>query len=360
MLAKHHLFIVAVIFFSGCSSSDDDVVGEEQLQPVTEGAYTDECRWIYRQMNHYYLWREDMPDSATCDYSTDPVTFFKSLLSPKDRFSYCERNTGYTGPASVFKDDGDYADEGLTRSASGTVFLDSVYLIGNKIIGYLCYTRFEDIAELAPVIRKFKEAQVDELIVDLRYNPGGYVSVCKYLCNSIVGESGYGNTFQYQGFNNIIADELYRETGTYVEADLFEHPTREDEHILGTPLYGLNMSSAYVLTSSRTASASEALIVCLRPYMNITVIGEQTVGKGVGSSTIRNSRYKYELHPITLRYYNAKGESTPDDGIVPDYTVSGGNNTYKKDIGNTEEPLLNLALKLIAQQGKQSFNTNRR
>ena len=88
------------LLFVGCSS-DDLVAVDEQPTHIPAGAYEEECKWIYAQMNHDYLWREDLPDSASCDYGTDPVTFFKSLLSDKDRFSYCERNTSYSPPAEI-------------------------------------------------------------------------------------------------------------------------------------------------------------------------------------------------------------------------------------------------------------------
>ena len=117
---------------------------------------------------------------------------------------------------------------------------------------------------------------------------------------------------------------------------------------LGTQMVPLNLSKIYVLTSNYTASASEATIVCLRPYMNVTIIGETTVGKGLGSWTISDSEYKYALQPITMRYYNAQGESTPDDGLSPDYFVPDGYLTRKKDLGDIKEPLLHQALQLIS------------
>lgn len=333
----------------GCSSSDTIVEEAEQHSSLSEGAYTEECKWIYQQMNHYYLWRTEMPDSSSCDYATDPVTFFKSLLSKKDRFSYSARNESYQGPSEIIIDNGgdDLHASLLTDDNASSVIYDKVFTMGNHRIGYLCYKEFSNVKEVGFVMKTFMDESIDELVVDLRYNPGGYVSVCKYLCNCIINENGYGNVFQYKVYNDVVANELMQETGEEKEKDLYEFPPQDTDHILGTPIYPLKLQRVFVLTSKRTASASEALIVCLRPYMKVVVIGEQTVGKGVGSFTLRNSKCKYELHPITMRYYNSLMQSTPDDGIIPDSIVPDGYETSRQSIGNADEPLLKAALELI-------------
>lgn len=117
---------------------------------------------------------------------------------------------------------------------------------------------------------------------------------------------------------------------------------------IGLGIDGLNLNRIFVLTSSHTASASEATIVCLRPYMEVVLIGETTVGKGVGSRNYSNNKYKYSIQPIVMRYYNAKDESTPDEGLKADYYISDGYRIAKKEMGNVDEPLLHKALSLIA------------
>lgn len=104
------------------------------------------------------------------------------------------------------------------------------------------------------------------------------------------------------------------------------------------------------MTSQNTASASEATIVCLRPFMDVIVIGEQTYGKGVGSWTISEKQYKYMLHPIIMRYYNASMETTPDDGIPANWEVKGGYETIKQELGDMNEPLLATALSCIKNE----------
>ncbi len=393
------IFILALI---SCSS-DDDLLSEEQPNHVPAGAYEEECKWIYSQMNHYYLWRNDLPDSLSCDYSTDPVTFYKSILSPKDRFSYCKNNTSYN-PASEYRnsgfeyqtyrlDDGNIIhqvlyvtnealrEKGLHRGdflfidnncnqiirvrnkgntimptdtietsapfdPTNTVYLDSIYTINGHKIGYLCYLQFESTDDLVPSLKRFYDARIDEMILDLRYNPGGYVHTCKYLSNSFVNEKGYNEIFQQCTYNDVLTGEYEKATGSGITINSFTTPDN-GVGVLGNPLYGLNLKRLYVLTSKYSASASEAAIISMRPFMDVILIGEQTYGKGFGSWTIHDDRFRYQLQPITMRYHNAIMETTPDDGLVVDYYVPDGYDTRKKDLGDIQEPLLAKAIELI-------------
>lgn len=418
MLKKFLFFLTLATLLHSCSSEDDTMSSlDESIHSTIEGAYEADNRWIYEQMNHHYLWREDLPDSLSCDYTSDPVTFYYSLLSAKDRFSYCERNTSYTGPidqshygfeyqmyenhrgekllqvlyitSEFLKKQtlhrGDWLRELNTSSQrsdiklyergeikgntfipfdtltvelniwgnpQSTVYMDTIYSINNKKIGYLCYLEYDNTRDLEKSIKKFYQENIDELILDLRYNPGGYVSTCRYLCNSIVPANAYEMLFQQRRYNDILTEELKEETGEEMSKEYYSTPSRP-ENTLGTKLYGLDLSRLYVLTSQYTASASEANIVCLRPYMDVFIIGEQTYGKGVGSYTIRDSRYKYQLQPITSQYYNAKMETTPNEGIKPDIEVPGGYDTALKELGDINEPLLATALNLILEKDIQ-------
>lgn len=399
---KKIIDLFLVILFVSCSN--DSYLEPSVPQEIPNiGAYDEECRWVYAQMNHDYLWRKDMPDSLACDYTTDPVTFFKSLLSSKDKFSYSTHNSSYVGNSDFVKYGFEYQEytdgntnfaqvlyvtspklkkKGLKRGdlvqlyddkiilgilgnngfepsdtiessspfeQTNTVYLDSIYQIERKKVGYICYLQFDDKKDLANVLKHFYEEQIDELVLDLRYNPGGLVSTCKYLSNSIVSENGYGEIFQQCIYNDILSREYFEATGSEKTINSFQTPNN-GKGIPGSELYGLNLKRIFVLTSKYSASASEALIISLKPFMSVVVIGEQTYGKGVGSWTIRNNKYKYQLQPITMQYYNAKMETVTTDGIPVDYYVPDGYSTTKRNLGDVEEPLLKTALDLIKME----------
>lgn len=300
------------------------------------GVYVEDNQWIYSQMNHHYLWREDLPDSISCDYLLDPVSFFKSLLSHRDRFSYCEHNEHYSGVTRGIDD--------ILYPTS--VLCDSIYSVDQHRIGYLCYRSYNDIEELTPVMRRFYEAKVTDMILDLRYNGGGYISTCQYLCSSVVPENAYGKLFEYLQYNDVVTQERIKrgQEGTY---SYYFKTATDGRPTLGPQLYGIRLNRLFVLTSRNTASASESTIVCLKPYMKVITIGEQTTGKGVGMETLYDRRYKYQLVPITFQYYNSQGETVPEEGLMPDILVEGGLEVSRSLIGNREELLLKEALSLI-------------
>ncbi len=394
--------LLGVLSFSSCAS-DDDLSSEAPPVTRSENVNLEYNQWIYAQMNHDYLWRLDMPDSLSCNYDLAPVAFYKSLLSSKDRFSYCENNESYNPPSETadlgyeyqqyeLADGSSFAQvllvtsrdlkkKGLRRGdivilqpdenkvvrgklidgrilpvdtleavnpfgVTNTVYIDSIYYHNETKIGYFCYLEFDDTSDLEPVIKKFYDTHIDELIIDLRYNPGGYVSTCKYLSNSIVNERGYNEIFQQCTYNDVLTKELVKETGSDRSFNRFTIPDNGQD-VLGTPMYGLNLKRVFVLTSKNSASASEAAIISMRPFMDVVIIGENTYGKGVGSWTIRDNKYKYQLQPITMRYHNALMETTPDEGLTVDYYVPDGYSTSKKELGDTDEPLLATAISLI-------------
>lgn len=334
------LFFSGIILVNSCSSGDDynDVIPTEpDVDTLSLGVYVEDNKWIYGQMNLHYLWREDIPDSLSCNYLLDPVSFFKTLLSPRDRFSYCEHNPYYLK---------DTRSDNLYNRES--VFCDSVFKYNGQIIGYLCYNSFDEKDALEPVMKRFYDAKITDLILDLRYNGGGLVSTCQYLCSCIAPENSYEKLLEYLKYNDVITKLRVTSGQDSVYSYYIKTPT-DGESPLGIQSYGLRLSRLYVLTSSHTASASESTILCLKPYMDVITIGERTIGKGVGMETLSNKNCKYQLVPITFQYYNSKGESVPLNGIEPDYLVEGGLDVNLSNIGNKEEPLLSMALKLISQ-----------
>lgn len=391
---------------ASCTTTEDDMP-EVVVQPTIEWSEAEEINhWIYEQMNHHYLWREDLPDSLTCDFTLTPKEFFESILSTKDRFSYLgQKSSRGNTPANLGFAFQEYIDSydnhilevlyitsknasmsGLKRGdlvklrehsdnvikldkltytkgvivdsqelcyvvesrakVNETVQVDTIYQINGKNIGYLCYLEFDAPSDFADAFSKFKKNNIDDLILDLRYNPGGLVNTCHRLCNMIVPESAYGQLFQQSSYNDIIAKENLARYGNERTFSYFETPNYS-EPTFGPEYKYLHLNRIYVITSKNTASASESTINSLKPYMDVIVIGENTVGKGVGMYTLSSSKFKYSLVPITFRFYNANGETIPDTGISPDYYLEDGNLTHKKDLGNLSETLLSKAIELI-------------
>lgn len=408
---KQALTILLLLFLLNSCTTLEEPDSPEVVQPtLSDNIYDEFNRWVYYQMNEQYLWRMDLPDSLDCDYNLPPKDFFKSLLSDKDRFSYFASNPNFKNSKSkgvsnnlgfeyqliqdalgnqwmyvLYVYDKYAKSQGIKRGnllkqiSCGTyrkadivngeirglepnviklafnvgnnrnsVLLDSIYSVSDKQVGYLCYLEFSEIEDLIPPLTRFASSGVNELILDLRYNPGGYVNTCKFLCNCIIPSSYYGSVFQICSYNSRLSQKYFNSTGDECTYSYFNGLPQIGEEILGEhTVIPLNLKRITIITSSHTASASEATIICLKPYIDITVVGEQTVGKGVGSWLIYDPKYKYAIQPITMRYYNSLKETTPDEGLIPDIYVKDGYSVNVKDIGDMEEQLLNIALTSI-------------
>lgn len=197
-------------------------------------------------------------------------------------------------------------------------FLDSVYTLEGKKIAYLMYNEFstgpdnqpDDRAyreQMKQLFAKFKRQSPDAFILDLRYNPGGYLTCANDLGSYLAPASALGKPFCTLKYN---ATTTPQEQVLQLDAQLAAE--------------NLNLNRLYVLTSSYTASASEAVINCLRPYLgaeNVILIGETTVGKPVATVAYEDERYDFLLHPVVAYVLNAEGEADYADGMAPSFTL---------------------------------------
>lgn len=234
----------------------------------------------------------------------------------------------------------------LTGSKTESVGIDTIYTINSQHIGYFMYNQFNDTGsatnnpyrdELRKMISKFKSAHISDLIIDLRYNRGGHVSICQFLCGLLLPDRHLGTISGFHSYNSRRAKTQFERTQKE-ELELFF----PEKNIIGND--NLELPRIHFIVSGRTASASESLINNLSPLIETVIIGTNTTGKGVGSWTIQSSVYEWQLQPITFRYYNKNHETIPDTGLVPDVYVD---DTYVPKIyaiGDTRELLLSAAL----------------
>ncbi len=112
----------------------------------------------------------------------------------------------------------------------------------------------------------------------------------------------------------------------------------------------LNLQRLFVLTGSTTASASELIINSLRSYLDVRVIGKQTLGKTVGMTIYDESKkYGWILSPVTFHIYNKDREADYEGGFHPDVAID----EFKSDLvefGDLNDPLLGQAIYEITGQ----------
>ncbi|WP_461132042.1 S41 family peptidase [Spirosoma lituiforme] len=248
-------------------------------------------------------------------------------------------------------------DSDQTRTVTATVFqenpvfLDSVYTIGSKKVGYFVYNQFvpgangskanEYDAQMDAVFSSFKAQGVNELVLDLRYNPGGYTSSSANLA-SLIGKGISSSQLYFREEWNKTITPLLLEDPQYGSSFFIQNFLDKSQNIGG------NLSRVFVLTTDHTASASELIINGLRPYMPVTTIGTTTYGKNVGSITIADEtgKIKWGMQPIVFKSFNSAGQSDYSTGFTPTVEVEEPINLLP--LGDVNEPLLNEALYQIS------------
>ena len=250
------------------------------------------------------------------------------------------------------------------------ILCDTVYEFNGKKVGYLAYTSFDliSIPELIEIGKKFKSEGIKELVLDLRYNGGGYVITESVLASMFAPKANVdaGDIFEKEEYNDILT-EVYREAGISLETPFMtEYDYDEIDLHVSTKDANIGLERIYGLISPNTASASEALLSGLMPYMDVRLIGEASHGKYC-TGLMMSGEDAYENCPKEIKnwgvyvmvsiYQNAAGE-TPcmPDGLQPDTPVQ-DDQIPLYQLGDVNEPLLRAAL---TQAGKQYDRPNAR
>jgi len=273
---------------------------------------------------------------------------FRSLLgSDNYTLNMANFNNGLISP------NGNSVSLTKTNFSENPVYLRKVITQGSQKIGYLMYNGFFSAfdAELNAAFAFFQGEGITHLVLDLRYNSGGSVNTATRLASMITGQ-----------FNNqIFAKQQWNAKfqALFSAEQLLNRFTSTLEN--GNSINSLNLNKVYVLTTKRSASASELVINGLKSYIDVIQIGDATAGKNVGSVTVYDSptfrkqnvnpAHKYAMQPIVLKIANNDNFSDYVDGLPP--TVE-----QLEDIGNlgvigeTSDPLLQTALQYIQANGR--------
>lgn len=226
---------------------------------------------------------------------------------------------------------------------------------GTKKIGYLVYLQFltQYDADIRNVFKEFKSKGVNELVLDLRYNGGGYISSSDIISSLIVKNLKAGTLMNKQEWNTQLTTAYKSKYGNNV----FDTNWLNESNNLGT------LNRVYVLTSKGTASASELVINNLKPFMDVILIGDNTYGKNVGSITLSDEkkRWKWGMQPIVLKTVNASGQSEygTKDGFTPNFKVA-DNAIPFMPFGDEKETLLSVAIGQITGIAASNNNANAR
>jgi len=221
--------------------------------------------------------------------------------------------------------------------------LDSIYVKNGKKIGYLVYNQFVATPsgastpvfnnKMDQIFGKFKAANINELVVDLRYNRGGTSTASTNLGSLIAKGATAKKVFVRREWNSGISPSLEKQYGKDFFFDYFLDKSQN---------VGDNLQRVFILTSSRSASASELVINGLKPYMPVFLIGDVTTGKNVGSITLRDDkkRHNWGIQPIVAKNFNSDGKSDFTAGFRPDVQIIESLSNPLYAFGDLRDPLL--------------------
>ena len=257
------------------------------------------------------------------------------------------------------KPDGTTTSLNLNKSSftANSVLYKNVLNAGGKKVGYMVFNQFfgqPSRNELAQAFNYFQTQNIDELVVDLRYNPGGSVETEDTLSNLIAPIAANSQTMYQYIFNPTLQNnqhQLIRKKLGY--GDIFSTSANTVKfEKAGT----LNLSRVFFIVTNNTASASELLINNLKPYMDVKLIGDTTYGKPVGFFPI--PIFNYDIYPISFKTVNSAGNADYYTGFAPDKLSADGVNT---NWGDVNEPSLAAALHYIStgsfgRLGAESLN----
>jgi len=253
------------------------------------------------------------------------------------------------------------------------ILFTNVYTVGAKKVGYIVFNSFTNNASAAisNAFSNFATQGVSEMVVDLRYNGGGYVSTATQIINILSPAAQTGNTMFSTYYNSYLqnlttaqrkasilahqpllddAGKLQTFTtgvnGKYATyADLDYSATSSDNVEKFAKSGALNLSRVYFIVTGSTASASELTVNSLKPVMDVKLIGATTYGKPVGFFPIRID--KIDMYIPEFETKNQAGAGGYYSGLTVDKIA---NEDLTKAWGDESETLLAYAL-LYAKTG---------
>ena len=219
------------------------------------------------------------------------------------------------------------------------LFLYKVIEQDGRKTGYLVYNEFKAgindgdasyLEQMLQIFQRFKQQGVTDFILDLRYNQGGQVTCAQLLASLLAPAGSLGQEFARFEFNDKQQDSNYSLNFLTEYAN-----------------YNLNLNRLFIISGLYTASASEMMVNCLRPYMTVNLLGTKTLGKNVAMTRI-DSPYGFVMYPVTSTVLNKEGQSDYANGFTPEYIISELNYYPWYELGDPNELLLKNALQWMA------------
>jgi carboxyl-terminal processing protease len=204
---------------------------------------------------------------------------------------------------------------------------------GARRVGYVNLRNFITTADpnLRAAFAQFKAQGVTELIVDLRYNGGGLISIAE-LFGDLMGAGRTGQIFDYITFRDSKASE-------------------NDSYAFHAQSEAIQPTRVAFIGTNGTASASEMVINGMVPYLgaNMALVGSNTYGKPVGQIALDRPACDDRLRAIALKVENASHQGEYFTGLattVANTCRASDDSTHQ--LGDPAEAMVKVALDFLA------------
>jgi hypothetical protein len=307
-------------------------------------------QFVRAYLDEVYLWYNEVPEIDANRYASITDYFYALLVTtpdanglPKDRFSAVL-------PASLAQMVRDQsfarAPDRLQGAPSSLLknHTDAVPLVqvatsaGGRRAGYIQFNDHEQGAQddLITAFRQIRDANVQDLVLDLRYNSGGFLYIALAAASMVTGPDAEGKVFERLRYNDKRAAETAVSTLNFSSRVQFP----ESQYPRNTELPQLGLRRLYVLTSSQTCSSSESIINDLRGIdVEVILVGQTTCGKPYGFTRKDNCGLAY--FPVEFQGVNAKGFGDYTSGLSATCNVTDNPSVAA---GSASDPLLTAAL----------------
>jgi hypothetical protein len=340
--------LLLIFFLFSCKKSSLD---DNNLSPITGTRKELTIDSLYLYAKEIYLWNEALPAYSTflprdryINIAAEKDAVKKELfditqLKVNKTTNIPYEFTNYDSPKYSF------FEEKTTRASKLNAYSKETN-IGNKIvvarvndISYLAVHSFPELnnikSDLDEAFSKIASYKLSTIVVDLRYNSGGYIETAEYLANLIAPSMLNGKLMYLESFNQtlqfrntkILKNQPYLDSNgdiviingrkaTMADVDYSE---KGNTYFFNKKGNLESVKNIYFITSAKTASASEMLISLFKPYFNIKLVGEKTYGKPIGFFPIHIDKYSFYLSSFLIK--NANGWSDYYSGMDPNIRV---------------------------------------
>jgi hypothetical protein len=344
--------LAATLLLAACGGGGDSAPAAPAFPPSSTLAnictLDGQDKYVRSFMDETYLWYDQIPAVNAADYSTVPA-YFNALLvktpdasgQPRDRFSAVLTSAGANALLSGVADPvlGAGVPTGLLAATGNSVPVSKVVSSPNgRKVGYILFNDHDVGAqdELIAAFDSLRSGGIADLVLDMRYNTGGFLYVAQTAASMVTGPQNDGRIFEQLRYSN------KRQAETAASAYVFSSrvQTPESAYPAGYQLPQLNLPRLYVLTSGQTCSASESIINSLRGIdVDVILVGSTTCGKPYGFH--RQDNCGLAFFAIEFQGYNARNFGDYTTGFKATCPVA---DNFTSVLGSTTEPLLAGAL----------------